>query len=684
MRKGRRRQAVIAFMALLLCMTEVLSAVPLSVQAKTNKVLTLDAAKKMAVANSTKMEQLESKLEVKEVSLKQAVKSIQLKKKNMSTFRWTPLLSFKFPEKPDLSESFEFTYKPLQIQSEIDSLNHQRTDQVLAEYEKVSNLYVDIIVYEEKISFNEERIEAMKKTLQKNRARLLTGEANESDISSMEKTIKSLESKVAGDRRSYENTKKKLSNAIGLDVTTGYTFENPFVKAEISRSKLSGLKQYTLERDQTYYDASMEATMALVALRTNNSLMQSHYSSSEMSYISQYINQALNGEKINSRAFKKQYDKFLQEVDKPWTGSYRIWFIRIPKEWFKGSLDGVRYVEDEPYALYESALAYQEARLAREAAEEDLKSSVEESFNNYISVRNSYLTYVEDVATSREQLQKDRILNQLGEMTYEEYQSAAEDYEELENSMFDALALYTQTLYSFDRLTCGGVTALLSGTDAEMAAAEGGQSYVVEEYAEGAHYYIRPIVQEEKFELGVTIPDDFEVTITAYELWCDNTRIGERTPIDKTIRHLGLAKDSITTAKLRFYNEDEFVDDCEIDPDSYSGPLSIVSSYQVVAGEQNEIGTYTALTNMTTGMLELKLNLEGDSEVQFYRLISSDGSPLSTGKLLEISKKFQYLPLLTDSLDQVTVEFYDSEEKLLYTGRFDTTNQKIMKEPKEE
>ena len=52
-----------------------------------------------------------------------------------------------------------------------------------------------------------------------------------------------------------------------------------------------------------------------------------------------------------------------------------------------------------------------------------------------------------------------------GELTFDEYDSQMESYEELQNSMLDAMKLYTTTLYSFDRLTCGGISALLSGTE---------------------------------------------------------------------------------------------------------------------------------------------------------------------------------------------------------------------------
>ena len=156
-------------------------------QAAGERLLNLDMAKKTGLANSSAYEKLESELQVKEVSLKQAVKSIKLKQKNMSTFRWTPLLSFKFPEKPDLSEAYEFQFKPIQIQAEIDTVKHKMTDHILEVYENISNLYVDIVVLEDTVSFNEQRLSAMEETLKKNRSRLRLGQATQNDIDTMEK-----------------------------------------------------------------------------------------------------------------------------------------------------------------------------------------------------------------------------------------------------------------------------------------------------------------------------------------------------------------------------------------------------------------------------------------------------------------------------------------------------------------
>ena len=395
----------------------------------------------------------------------------------MSTFRWTPLLSFKFPEKPDLSEAYEFQFKPIQIQAEIDTVKHKMTDHILEVYENISNLYVDIVVLEDTVSFNEQRLSAMEETLKKNRSRLRLGQATQNDIDTMEKAIKTQNNKIAADRRKLEASKKKLSTAIGLDVTTGYRFENPFVNAKIQRSQLKDLIQYTLDRDENYYEVSMNASTSLISLRTNYSLMEGQYGG-KMGYISEYVNQAIAGQKINGKAFKKKYEEFLTAIDKPWQGHIRILFIKIPKEWFKGQISGIRYVEDEPYALYESALEYQDALLEKNNEKQSLTQQVEDSFNNYISMRNAYLSLAEEADVAKERLKADEVLNRLGELTYEEYKSSLDDYEDLQNEMFDALAAYSQTLYSFDRLTCGGITALLEEGGAALNAGSGGQSYV--------------------------------------------------------------------------------------------------------------------------------------------------------------------------------------------------------------
>lgn len=648
--------------------------------AAAEKTLTLNMAKTNGLANSPEYEKLESELNVKEVSLKQAIKSIKIKKKNMATFRWTPLLSFKFPEKPDLTESFEFEYKPVEIQAEIDTIKHKMTDQVLAVYEKVSVLYVDIVVLQDTITLSQNRLNTMETALKKNRAKLLIGQAAQSDIETMEKSIEALKTKITLSTRNLAAKKKKLSSVIGIDITTGYKFEDPMVNASITRSQLNDLIQYTLDRDENYYEVSMDATTSRIALQTNYNLMSGQYGSN-MGYISDFINQALSGQKVNGKAFKQRYEEFLTAVDKPWQGKKRILFIKIPKEWFKGQISGIRYVEDEPYALYEAALEYQDALLEKKNAKQELKESVEDSYNNFISLQNAYTSLVREAGTAEKQTKADSIRNRLGEMTYEEYKESLDETEDLQNQMYEALAEYSKALYSFDRLTCGGITALLEKTGADISGASGGESFVEEEYADGAYYYIESIIQEQEFRLGVSIPDDFDVDVTHFELWCDQIRIGDRTEIDKSIRHLALSVDNVSEVKIRFYNNDQFVDDCVIDSSAASGPLEIVKGYGTTKNQSMEIGSYTRENNEVTGMVTLTLSPKSEEKIGYYLIKDGEGNCLVSSALIPIQKKFKYISLLQDSTDQLTIEFYGEDSKLKYTGYFDTGNMKLMKNP---
>ena len=64
-----------------------------------SKRISVEQSKKLALANSDSYNRIKNKIALKEVSYKQAVKSLKLKIKNKTTFRWSPLLNFDFPEK---------------------------------------------------------------------------------------------------------------------------------------------------------------------------------------------------------------------------------------------------------------------------------------------------------------------------------------------------------------------------------------------------------------------------------------------------------------------------------------------------------------------------------------------------------------------------------------------------------
>lgn len=646
------------------------------------KTITIAQAKSLGLSNSSTYSSLQSKLALAQIRYSQSVKSLQLKKKNQSTFRWTPLLNFKFPEDPTLEEEVEYTYKPLELQSDIDVLKHQILDNRYAVYEEVSLLYVECYTLQEKIAFYEARLNTLLETQEKNQARLMTGQATQNDIDKITSDVEKVQSQLLGDMRSYETAKDKLSDAMGLDVRSGYTFMNPYVSAEITRDDIEEILNETYERDQGYYEAQVNTSNALLELNTNNQLMSNKYGTN-MNLINSFVQQVLNGEKVDQAAFRLKYDEFLKKIDEPWQGSFKILFIKIPKEWKKGEVDGIRYVEDEPYALYEAALNYKDIYDEEQQVKKDLETEVTDSFNNYISVRTTYESLKAQVEEAQETLLKDTAKNLMGQFSYEELADEQTEYADMQMEELEALAEYTKTLASFDRLTCGAITDRLEALDSgSIDAMGGGISYVVEEEEEGAYYYIHSLASDNAFEFGLYIPEDLGATITAYELWVNGTQIGDRTDISRSIKHLALSIDSVDSAFVRLYNQDTVIDDCEIDTSVYSGKLVITTGYRIESDESKVIGTYTLNTSTVTGMASLDIQTD-KTEIQYYDIQTAEGTYLANRKRVPIQTGFKYLGLISSDISSLTFCFYGSDQELLYECQADVESRQLVEKKTE-
>jgi hypothetical protein len=639
------------------------------VQAAT-KTLTLAQAQKLAISKSSKYKQVLNKIDLQEIKYAAAVKSIQMKKKNMSTFRWTPLLSFKFPEKATLADEYEWQYKPLQITCVINELKHQLNDEKLAAKEEVSLLYVETYVCQQKIAFYQERLATAQDTLSKNRVRLATGEATASDIEKMTQKVQKLNTELSLQMRTFETKKKKLKKLIGLDVTTGYKFADPYITAKIPRSALASLENYTLENDQSYYETKLETQLSLTSLNLTESLMKNQYGS-KMNRIASYIAQARKGEEVDSTAFKSDYASMLEDVDSPWRGKKKILFVKINKEWFKGAVDGSRYVEDDPYQLYTEALEYAEAVRDQAEEKEALLTSVDDSFETLVTAKNSYETARSTCDTLEQDVKKATIQNRLGECTYEELSNLQEEYEEQELDTLDLLAEYSKQLYSYDRLTCGGITSYLEGTDISVAAASGGNSYVAEELAGQVYYYIDYKIEDSIFLFGISVPDNYSLDITHFELYVNGQQIGEKTEKDKVIEHLALDFDNVEESKVKLYDGDTLVAVCEFDSTENQAALEITGGYVLAATSSTKtVADYSYTINNVTKTVELAVKKRDSETIAYYQLLDGSGNVIGGTGLVPVSDTFTYLSLLVGDFSNLQIQFYDSGKRELYVGKF--------------
>lgn len=638
---------------------------------KTGKpeTITLDlrTAQSLAVANSDKIEKLLVRIQMKEASVAQAIKSVQLKEKNMKSFRWSPLLGFHFPEQPDMAEAFEFKFKPTQLRYELTTLKHELNETTLNEERTISEYFITIYTTEKTVEFDKERLRVTEGMISETEPRVISGDANQADLDSMISKKKDLEKAIAAGEKTLSSTKAKLSSKIGMDVSTNVVFASPYIDGDLGRDKIEFLQDYTLENDHTYYQAKIDTFVSYQSLVTENSLMKNHYGS-EINGIESYVTTSMAGGKVSALAFKNSYDSFLKQIDSHWTGSKRIIFWKIPREWFKGELDGTRYITDEPYCLYESSLEYYELNLEKINLENELKDQVNDMYENYINAKNSYISSVEMVEKEKKLLEAAKTLNLIGEMSYDEYSSQLDSYESAQTSMIKNLSSYSDLYYEYNRLTCRGLSEVLDGSaDADLYSGEGGDSYVVEEDVGNAMYFIDPIVEDEQFRFCVYIPDDAGFNATSYELWCDGIQIGDRTPIDDEIRHLVLAIASEDNCFVRLYDGDKVVDDIDIDPYTFSGYLEVHTFH--VKDNYTEIGAYKTSTNEMTDTVKLGITAY-NPDAASYRICDSTGKYLLGEDYVPVNGEFIYMGFLLDDLDTVMIEFYDAGNALLETGTF--------------
>ncbi len=679
----KKRKTAATFMVLIIAVIMVGAQPPQAVLAVGKNTIDISVIKSTALYQSAAYEQVENKLELAQAKYVQSVKKLKLKEENQRSFRWSPLLNFKLPEKPDLADEFDYTYTPLALQSEIDQLEHERGDTVYAVYEAVELNFVEAYRLQEMIAFNEERLDAARRTLQKNRARFAIGQAKESDITAMEQKVDRLEKTIAADMRSLSAVTEKLGNQTGLNLSS-YTFASPYVDAKMDRQMLESLIEYTLDHSDTYYKAQCAAGNALLSLNTNYDLMKKQYGAANMSLIDTYVNQVKNGEKVSTRAFKSAYNRLLTAVDDPWRGNFKILFIRIPKVWLKGAIDGVRYVEDEPLALYESAIEYQNARAEETAAKNEITGQVKDTFENYVSAKNACVNIRESIDRKKEELEKGAALNALGQMTFEEYQEVQEEYESLQADYLQAQADYSGILYSFNRLTCGRVKDFFTGDGMGMTVGEGGTSYVVADEGEGVYYYIRTLASGTAFEMGIDVPEDYdEVSITDFELWVrlgtEQVQVGGRIPVDGRLKHLQLDIGSVDRVFIRLYNGGEFIDDCDIRPSEYSGRLNIVTGYRIEKSEDSKLGTY-AVETTDTGLALLSFTPKAGEGIAGYTIQDADGVSLLDGSVVPVKEAFRYLSAAANDLEELTILFYNAEGEELYKARFRTSDNTIRRE----
>ncbi|WP_409966942.1 TolC family protein [Bengtsoniella intestinalis] len=667
------------YLCALLTVTFVLTLSPIEAQAA-NKTLTSAQAVVLAVRNSSDISKRNNEIILKQLQYSDTVASAQAVAKSIRSFRWTPLLSFSFPSQLDMGETYDLQIQPIILQVELNTLKYSLNEVTRTVENEAQYLFLECYVAQETIAFTQERLTSAEADYLRDSARLLIGEGTQEDVDYMEDRVDTLTTELTDLWRSYELSKSSLSDMIGVDVSTGYTFRNPMLTADIPRTQLDNLVNYTLTYDLSYYEARMTTSTALINLEGYETLMKNYYGGA-MGTIQTYINMAKNGQDIDYAAFMLAYRSFLTQIDSYWSGTRRILFFKFNLEWFKGDLSGSRYIEDEMYAVYNACMEYSNALQNEAMVKESVETQVRTSYESIGSASRAYESLTESVAEYKEDLERVTALNKLGQATYDEVEVALTLYQDTQLLQVEALATYNELLYDYDLLTCGAVSKYFSGESLSLDGDGSGESVTILDVTSDPYYYITNTVLDLMFHVGVVIPDGLDPTVTYFEVWCEDYQIGSRVSVDEVVSHLATDYGGTNLLTLRFYDGDTYVGECEIDASVAYGALDFGTVE--VAAEVLPLGSYAGSTQnygmVSTSTLSITTavstsNAMGDatSYMVFYQ-----GQAVGSDTAIAIADNLSYLSVLLVSLDDATIVFYDSSGTPVEKGYFDTATASI-------
>ncbi|MCR5453256.1 MAG: hypothetical protein K6F00_11585 [Lachnospiraceae bacterium] len=679
------------------------------------KTLTLSNCFKLAYATDEKLDNLKEKTDKKFAEYESALTAAEINRKKLKTLSWKFMFSFQLPRSEKYTETYEFETKPAEKKAEWYIAQQAYIDRMNEIKESVTTNYIEIYKLRLQLETLDEKGILLNKNLDVIKKMMASGKKTEADVKEAEQKIKANTSAITAAERNKTKFSKKLAQLIGLGDKRGekgedpelvtYKLESPYTPDAgeiIVRDILSDMTTYSLDHDLGVYEARSNESFAFLAMKTAFDPIPSHYSRWDYSMIEDDYQRLLKGLSINKKSFKADYKRFLHEIDKYWEGddSWGIWPIKFKwrREWFKFSGDGTWYMEDSPELLKECMLDYSDKLDEKFLKEDEKKASVEDTFDTFIEKKLAYEFSEQTLADSTDAYEKSKINYNLGETTAEEYNAALDNYTEHQNAMLDALVDVTKQVNTLNRVTCGYVDVLLGNSEDITI----DPNLVIANKLGGAKYYIDTMYEQLCFEVGISIPDDFKKKITQFELWAYEkeggapVQIGSRTEVGQTIRHLMRTSDNIYKMAVRLYDGETLIDECEIDMSVKIGDLNIVD-YEIQTKNLATIGYFDINEDTENGLATITMHPDGIENIGFFTLYDANGAAIkkytkydTKGNADEsdikfpVDKDFSYVKPIGQSINSITIKWYDVDGNELYEGAFDSATKEIKKVVTEE
>lgn len=542
-------------------------------------LITLPQAISLTISNSDNLRKVTLSRVKKQIELRQAYSAIADTRKKESTVRFSLLFNIKFPEKHGMPKEIELLTKVPDIQSEIRILNAEYENARLSAIAECEQQYYTVVYSGYEIEYYQNLLSEAQSAQKQVISAYAAGNAKKSDADYMEKQVKDAQTALTKVKSTSERAKEKLSAIVGTDLTKGYRFECTFPETEISRSMLSDINQYALKYDYSYYKALETKNNADSSTQTVKSVYSGRYGS-DASIIMSYLNSCrARGEAVDYDYFINIYNSFLSKIQEPWNGNYVIklifFKIKIPKEWFKKTYSGERYLEDERYALFVSLAELDEAEQDRKTAYNTLINSLTDGFYVLQEAKGSYQSAVDYLASAEKDYADALADNRSGLVSFTDLYDKKVSLMEQQRSIYEMRVDYAKSLSAFNLQSAGYISDKLNGSGTgELKNYENGTTTGDSASNAEPSWYVTVSGASLKASFGISIPESYDVT--DYELYTsDGKMIGKRTSVGKTMTELSTVYSDTSLLTLKLYKDDTLKYNAVFDGMQYSGALDL-------------------------------------------------------------------------------------------------------------
>ncbi len=626
-----------------------------------NQILTLDDAIKIALENSFDIQNVKMERVNKQIAKNQAYEAIADVRKNESTVKFSLLFNIKFPQKHGMPKEIDLILKVPKIEKDILVLNRK------IEYEHWNIIFKTKLAYYKVLLENyrkenyKTRLEDMNGVLAKIDRQVKTGIGDEKDLKFIKSEYEKLKTKYKTSVTNLEDAKWELGNLIGIDIATGYDFDDSaLLTVDIQRDELEKIIDFGITKDLSVYMAKCKMDLAIRDTNEIRSIYVDRFGSKVAVLESQ-----LSKKKIDVDTFYEKYNQALDNIARPWKSYYVInllfFKIKIPLRWFQGKFDGLRYFEDEKYALFLSVMERNKAIAEEEQARTDYYKKIKASFSTLKMVERLYNDLNDKIDIHQSAYESKLRKNKIGLISFTDLERDKIDYYNSVDSLYEAFIEYNNMIATFDFETCGYISSAKSSGGIQAKSLESGDSHKNQENSQDGKfkYYVINQFDGYKFIFGVILPDD--VDITHYELYTDkDVKIGQRTAITKTLSSIPIVFDKVNCFYVKFYKGDKLMSIGKFDGNTQEGNINIVSGMtKLPLTVGMEVGKYYINKNIYSSdiAISIKDNLKYDKYNVYYK-----GKLI--GQEIDNGNKFNHISSMADDIANIEIEIINDDKSI--------------------